>query len=221
MRYPQLIIFDLAGTTVQDNGEVPESFSVALAQYGVQVTPDQLRKVRGSSKKQAVLDLLPETPRKIEQGTLVYESFCEQLAARYQTSGVKSIAGSESVFAGLRQQGVKVVLNTGFDRQITQLLLTALEWNDSIVDAVVCGDDVERGRPAPDLIHEAMKRAGVVDPLHVANVGDTSLDLQAGRNAQVRWNIGVLSGAHDRHELEQAPHTHLIDSVAELLDLWT
>ena len=144
MGYPQLIIFDLAGTTVQDNGEVPESFSVALAQYGVQVTPEQLRKVRGSSKKQAVLDLLPETPRKIEQGTLVYESFCEQLAARYQKSGVKSIAGSESVFAGLRQQGVKVVLNTGFDRQITQLLLTALEWNESTVDAVVCGDDVER-----------------------------------------------------------------------------
>ena len=58
MGYPQLIIFDLAGTTVQDNGEVPESFSMALAQYGVQVTREQLRKVRGSSKKQAVLDLL-------------------------------------------------------------------------------------------------------------------------------------------------------------------
>jgi len=221
MRYPQLIVFDLAGTTVQDNGEVPESFSAALAQYGVQVTPEQLRKVRGSSKKQAVLDLLPDTPEKNEQGKLVYESFCKQLAARYQKSGVKSIAGSESVFGSLRQEGVKVVLNTGFDRQITQLLLTALEWNESTVGAVVCGDDVERGRPAPDLIHEAMKRAGVVDPLHVANVGDTSLDLHAGQNAQVGWNIGVLSGAHDRHELEQAPHTILIGSVAELLDLWS
>ena len=221
MRYPQLIIFDLAGTTVQDNGEVPESFSAALAQHGVHVTSEQLRKVRGSSKKQAVSDLLPDTPEKIEQGKLVYESFCKQLSARYQTSGVKSIAGSESVFARLRQQGVKVVLNTGFDRQITQLLLTALEWNESTVDAVVCGDDVERGRPAPDLIHGSMKRAGVVDPLHVANVGDTSLDLYAGQNAQVRWNIGVLSGAHDRLELEKAPHTHLIDSVAEILDLWS
>ena len=153
MRYPQLIIFDLAGTTVQDNGEVPESFSAALAQQGVQVTPEQLRKVRGSSKKQAVLDLLPDTPDKIEQGILVYKSFCEQLTARYQTIGVKSIAGSESVFARLRQQGVRVVLNTGFDRQITHLLLKALEWNQSIVDGVVCGDDVERGRPTPDLIH--------------------------------------------------------------------
>ena len=59
MRHPHLIIFDLAGTTVQDNGEVPESFSAALAQHGVQVTSEQLRKVRGSSKKQAVLNLLP------------------------------------------------------------------------------------------------------------------------------------------------------------------
>jgi phosphoglycolate phosphatase-like HAD superfamily hydrolase len=107
MRYPQLIIFDLAGTTVQDNGEVPESFSAALAQHGVQVTPEQVRKVRGSSKKQAVLDLLPDNPEKIERGKIVYESFCAQLSGRYQTSGVRHHRqhGSESVFARLRKLG--------------------------------------------------------------------------------------------------------------------
>ena len=51
------------------------------------------------------------------------------------------------------------------------------------------------------------------------NVGDTELDLRAGWNAGVGWNVGVLSGAHPRERLEGAPHTHLIESVASLPDL--
>ena len=54
----------------------------------------------------------------------------------------------------------------------------------------------------------------------MANVGDTTLDLQAGHAARVRWNVGVLSGAHTRARLETAPHTHIIDSVAALPGLF-
>lgn len=51
-----------------------------------------------------------------------------------------------------------------------------------------------------------------------ANVGDTVLDLNATHNAGTRWNIGVLSGAHDRQLLERAPHTHILQSITELLN---
>jgi phosphoglycolate phosphatase-like HAD superfamily hydrolase len=81
---------------------------------------------------------------------------------------------------------------------------------------VVCGDDVARGRPAPDLIVRAMAATGTADASVVANVGDTTMDLEAGHAAGVRWNVGVTSGAHDRARLERAPHTHLIASVADL-----
>jgi phosphonatase-like hydrolase len=113
-----------------------------------------------------------------------------------------------------------VVLNTGFDREITRFLLEALGWTGGLVDAVVCGDDVTRGRPAPYLIFRAMERTGASSVHRVANVGDTTADLQAGHNAGVCWNIGVLSGAHDRQALESAPHTHLLPSVAEVTRLW-
>jgi phosphonatase-like hydrolase len=106
-------------------------------------------------------------------------------------------------------------LNTGFDRGITTLLVSALGWHDR-VDAVICGDDVRRGRPAPDLILGAMERTGVDDPRQVLNAGDTTLDLHAGHAAGVALNVGVLSGAHDRSLLESAPHTHLIKSLADL-----
>ena len=50
----------------------------------------------------------------------------------------------------------------------------------------------------------------------MASVGDTRSDLEAGANAGVGWNIGVLSGAHSREQLEELPHTALINSVADL-----
>ncbi len=46
------------------------------------------------------------------------------------------------------------------------------------------------------------------------------LDLQAGQNAGVLYNIGVLSGAQAKEQLEREPHTHLLSSVATLPALW-
>jgi phosphonatase-like hydrolase len=216
----ELVIFDLAGTTVEDRGEVPYAFTAALAEHGIEVTREQINDVRGASKRQALLHFIPPGPGQRRHAEEAYASFREQLARRYSSEGVRAIPGAAAVFGLLRERGIRSALNTGFDRETTGLLLGALGWVNGIVDAVVCGDDVIQGRPAPYLIFRAMEAAGATDVHAVANVGDTTLDLQAGYHAGVRWNVGVLSGAHDRQRLESAPHTHLIPSVAELPGLW-
>ena len=217
---PRLVVFDMAGTTVKDGGRVSDAFLIALREHGVEVTPEQLSRVRGSSKREAVLHFLPEGADRAARAETIHDSFREHLARLYRAGGVEPVEGAEETFRWLKRRGVRVALNTGFDRDITGLLLSSLGWENEVVDAVVCGDDVKRGRPAPDLIFRAMEAAGVSDARQVMNVGDTALDLQAGHNAGVRWNVGVLTGAHARERLEREPHTHLIDSVASLPDLW-
>jgi phosphonatase-like hydrolase len=216
----KLVVFDMAGTTVKDTGQVTAAFTAALAEHNIAVTAEQLSSVRGSSKRQAVLHFIPEGPDRTDRAERAYASFREHLAKRYKIEGVEPIAGAERVFQWLREHGVRVVLNTGFDRDITGLLLTALNWREGIVDAVVCGDDVKQGRPAPYLIFHAMEATGTTSVRQVANVGDTVLDLKAAHNAGTQWNIGVLSGAHDRRLLERTPHTHLLQSIEELPQLW-
>jgi phosphonatase-like hydrolase len=126
------------------------------------------------------------------------------------------LPGVAESFAWLARRSVRLALNTGFERAIAWPVLTALGWDIGVFAAVVCADEVPRGRPAPDLIQEAMMRAGINRPDRVANVGDTVLDLRAAHAARVRWNIGVTSGANTREVLVQEPHTHLLASVAEL-----
>lgn len=215
-----LVVFDIAGTVVEDDGQVPDAFTAALAQHGFKVTPEQIRNVRGSSKRQALLDLIPPGTRQVQIAAEVYATFKNYLAQQYAAKGVRAIPGAQQIFHLLREHGVRVALNTGFDRETTGLLLGVLGWDNMIIDAVVCGDDVRQGRPAPYLIFRAMETTGARDVHKVASVGDTILDLQAGYHAGVCWNVGVLSGAHDRQAMESAPHTHILPSVADLKCLW-
>ena len=219
MQLPKLVVCDMAGTTVEDRGEVPAAFEAALAEHAIHVTPEQVNAVRGASKRQAIRQLVPEGPDRAERAERAYTSFKEQLSQRFRAN-VRAISGAEQTFAWLQERGVRVALNTGFDRDITTLLVSALGWNQGRVDAIVCGDDVASGRPAPQLIFRCMEATSTNSVREVAVVGDTTLDLQAGQNAGVRWNIGVLSGAHQRSQLEEQPHTHLIASVADVPDVF-
>lgn len=210
-----LVVFDLAGTTVHDGGEVASAFAAALAGYGISVTPQRLAPLRGASKRSAIRGFFPGGAKGDADAAAAYAAFRDELRSRY-LAGARPVDGARAAFERLRGEGIRVALNTGFDREITALLLEALGWREGVVDTVVCGDDVPAGRPAPWMIFLAMQRTGASSVHEVANVGDTALDLRAGYHAGVRWNIGVLSGAHDAVRLAQEPHTHLTDSVAAL-----
>ena len=50
----QLVVFDIAGTTVRDNGNVAEAFIAAFADYGIRVPVAEVKKVMGFRKMEAV-----------------------------------------------------------------------------------------------------------------------------------------------------------------------
>lgn len=211
----ELVVSDMAGTTVRDAGQVPRAFTEALAAHGIPVTPQAINSLRGASKRLAILNLVPEGAGREALAGKVYTTFVKKLAEVFAGT-VEPVPGATEAIAALRSAGTRVALNTGFDRETTDLLLDALGWRQGVVDAVVCGDEVAQGRPAPYMIFHCMEATGVTDVRRVANVGDTVLDLQAGYNAGVALNVGVLSGAHGRDQMQGERHTHLLNSIAEL-----
>lgn len=221
---PRLVVFDMAGTTVQDDGMVLECFVAAAGHVGLRVTREELNDLMGHSKI-AVFDELSKRqagPGRAEEARALrdrgYEAFCQVLEGAYARAGVAPIEGAERVFEWLHAHGAKVALNTGFYRRVTDILVDRLHWRDK-VDAVVCVDDVRQGRPAPYMIHEAMQRCGVLSVDEVVVVGDTPSDMQAGRNAGARAVVGVTSGAHTASTLRRQPSTHVLPSVRELPEM--
>jgi phosphonatase-like hydrolase len=197
---------------------VPAAFHEAFEKAGVILSDEEVQSVRGRSKREAISGLLSghlgaEEERQLT--TAVHSDFQRILTERYEEQGAEVIDGADGTFEWLKTHGVKVALSTGFDRPLANLLLQMTGWDGS-VDAVVCNEDVPRGRPAPYLIFRAMEWTGSECVRRVAAVGDTVSDLQAGFNASVRWNIGVLSGAHSESQLQSCPHGSIIPSIKEL-----
>jgi len=208
----------MAGTTIEDSGQVPEAFTTVLRRHGIEISEEALRAVRGASKRDAIRHFVAQHHiARVEALTdEIFNDFRDYLSQLFKAGGVKPIEGANEIFTWLRGRGIKIALTTGFDRLTTDLILDSVGWRGAIADTVVCGDDVALGRPAPFLIFRAMEHTGITSVHQVMCVGDTVLDLQAGHNAGVRHAVGVLSGAHRKEQLEKEPHTHLIASVAAL-----
>ena len=220
MSVPQLVVFDLAGTTVDDGGAVLDAFRIALERAGIPAAPDELHAVRGANKLQVfrtfaarALGAGPETIRAAREGL---EVFNEEMLVQFRDGRLEPFPGVPEALARLKTAGLKLATNTGFSRPIAEAVLARLRWGGDLFDAHICGDDVPAGRPAPFMIHLAMERAGVHDVRTVVTVGDTPLDLQAGTNAGAGGVVGVLTGAHDALTLGATRHTHLIPSAADL-----
>jgi len=216
-----LVVFDMAGTTVNDEDSVSRCLQAALGAVGVAVTIADVNEVMGIAKPEAIRVLVGKMQDRQElagQVDEIHRDFVARAIRFYETDpSVHEVPGASQVFGTLKEAGIKVALNTGFNRAITQVILDRLVWSDSpLIDATICSDEVPRGRPHPDMIRQLMRRLEIVDPASVAKIGDTPADLQEGRNAGCGLIIGVTEGTHSREELESHPHTYLIDSVKEL-----
>lgn len=222
----ELVVFDLAGTTVEDNKDVQRVLKNVLANFEVDISLEDANAVMGIPKPVAIEKLLRKKYFG-NQGIIsewikeIHGMFVSEMTHFYRTDlSVAEKEGVTETFRVLKANDIKVVVDTGFDRLITDTLLKRMGWaSDQLIDASVTSDEVLRGRPYPDMIFKAMELTGVRDISKVAKVGDTASDLQEGNSAGCSLVVGVTTGAFSREELEKEEHTHLIEQIPQLMGI--
>ncbi|QHT65428.1 phosphonatase-like hydrolase [Rhodocytophaga rosea] len=220
----KLVVFDMAGTTIQDKDNVHTALQKAFEIEGIRVSRDDANQVMGYPKPVAIRELLrqkltDETYKDESYITHIHSNFLKEMISFYETSpDVQEKEGVQETFETLRKNHVKIAIDTGFDRSIANAVLNRVGWQEKgLIDASITSDEVEKGRPYPDMIFRAMKLTGVENVAEVAKVGDTASDLQEGNAAGCTYVIGVTTGAFTREALQSEPHTHLIEKLPELL----
>jgi phosphonatase-like hydrolase len=222
----QLIVFDIAGTTVCDNGRVADSFITAFRDYGFTMPEAEVKKVMGFRKMDAIALLLekfaPEYKNDSELIDRIHMHFIDKMIEFYMGDQTLSpLPHAEAVFYALKQQGIKIALNTGFTRSITDTILHRLRWDDRspLIDQVICSDEVALGRPHPDMIKVLMQDLDIVSPEQVVKVGDTEVDVEEGRNAGCGIVVSVTTGSYTREQLLPYRPDFIIDDLQELLPI--
>jgi phosphonatase-like hydrolase len=229
----KLVVFDMAGTTIQDKKEVETCFAKACKQTNLDVSDERILALQGYSKIHVFKLLWGERlgeshPELKEKANLSYQVFTEILEKHYHESPILPTDGCLEILAYLRENNIKIALTTGFYRKVTNIILEKIGWLEgldknhfnasgkSIIDLSITSDEVEKGRPEPFIIQKAMKVFNVTDPKQVINIGDTPSDLQSGVRAGCRLTLGLTNGTHTKDQLKIYRNDGLLASLNDL-----
>jgi HAD superfamily hydrolase (TIGR01509 family) len=205
------VLFDVDGTLVDSNYLLAVTWWEAFSQAGHDVAMAEIHRAIGMGSDLMLDELLPR-----DRDTGQDDSLRTAHSALYSTywSRLRPLRGASDLLRACKKQGLTVVLASSAGEPEFKALRAALDAEDAIDEATFSGD-VERSKPAPDLVQVALDKAGVPAGQAVF-VGDTVWDVQAAQKAGVRC-VCLLSGGISRAELTDAGATDIYDDPADLL----
>lgn len=201
------VILDWAGTTVDHGSLAPAGvFLDVFARHGVTVTVAQAREPMGVHKREHVRRMcaMPAVqaawaavngapPSYDDEEALYAQAVPAQIECLPRYSQV--IPGVPQAIAALRARGIKIGSTTGYVRSMLDVVAPLAAAQGYTPDCAIAADEVSVGRPAPFLLWEAAQRLSAWPHHGLVAVGDTVVDMQAGRNAAT-WCVGVtLTGS--------------------------
>jgi phosphoglycolate phosphatase len=215
----QLVVLDMAGTTVADDGLVEKAFTAAIGAQGIESgSPEydemmtHVRATMGESKITVFRHLLDNDEAAAQQANKAFETAYGMLVDEGHSA---PIDGAADAIREIQQSGSKVCLTTGFSETTQQRILAALGWKN-LADLTLCPAQAGRGRPYPDMVLKALLELKADAVANVAVAGDTAYDMTTGVRAGAGIVAGVLTGAHGNDQLVAAGATHVLESVRDL-----
>jgi len=216
----EMVVFDMAGTTVDEGNVVYRTLHKAIEKKCPAISfEDVLKWGAGKEKLQAIRETIIGINSVLDEQSIqeAFQDFLVLLENAYENLIVVPTSNTERLFKELRDMGIKVVLNTGYNSKTANSLIQKLNWTQGLhFDLLVTSSDVKNNRPLPDMILFAMDKLSIKDAASVIKVGDSTIDIEEGRNAGCILNIGVTTGAHDKAELLTAKPDYIFDNIYDL-----
>ncbi len=205
-----IAILDIDGTLVDTNYQHTISWARAFAAHDIDVPLWRVHRHIGMGGDQVVEALC---------GREVEERLGDEIRAaegeRYMEliDEVRPMEGARGLIEALKDRGHRVVLASSAKAEEVERYLDMLDARE-LADAWTTSADVERTKPAPDLVHAALVRVGG-EPSSAVMIGDTPWDVRSAGEAGVE-TIAVITGGFSEQELREAGAVAVFESVAEL-----
>ena len=180
------VIFDMDGVMVDTAPQHFAAWRQVFAEMGRELGEEEFRATFGWRNREILQYVL---------GDRVSEVQVEELGRRKEEyyrallrGGVEAAPGFMHLLAALRDDGFKIAVGTSAPRQNVELILDVLSIREQL-DAVVSGEDVDRGKPDPETFLLAAQRCNV-EPRRCLVFEDAVAGIQAAKAAGMRC-IGV------------------------------
>lgn len=213
---PRLVVFDCDGTMVDSQHHIVSAMHSAFAANGLIVPEaDTVRRTVGLPLDAAIESLLPYGAGSLAAVVDAYKQAA--IAQRLVPDHHEPLfPGLVDALDRLEAAGFLLGIATGKARRGLDFTLKTHGLTGRFV-TLQTNDVVPAGKPAPDMVLQAMAETGA-DPGSTIVVGDTTYDMEMARNAGVRA-IGVAWGYHDEEVLWNSGAQKVIKNFGELPDL--
>jgi HAD superfamily hydrolase (TIGR01509 family) len=204
-----IAILDLDGTLVDTNYHHAIAWHRALRAHGHTVQMWKVHRHIGMGGDQIVRALVGdevEAARGDEIRADEGEAYGELIGE------VEPVDGARGLIEKLRDDGTTIILASSAKEEEVDHYLDLLDARE-LVDGWTTSADVERTKPAADLVHAALDKAGGGGPALM--IGDSVWDVKAAKAAGVP-TLGVLTGGFSREELREAGAAEVVESIGEL-----
>jgi len=212
---PRIAVFDVEGTLVDCVPAVLESWRETLQEAGYSFSHRDLQPYSGMDGAWMLEQLLPQEREATRKRLL------ELQGERYRNAFIERARPFPQVrdlFETLKTAGVTIGIATTCKSDEFAIYEKKLQVRD-LVDAVVCGESAQHGKPDPGLFRQSLHRLQVADPSSAIAVGDTPFDALAARAANVRA-VGVLTGGFSGESLLDAGCEFIFDQACLVRRLW-
>lgn len=200
------VILDIDGTLVDTNYHHTIAWHRALRAHGHTVQMWEVHRHIGMGGDQIVGALIGEQAAN-QQGDQIRAAEAEAYAELI--GEVEPMKGAHELLVDLRSASFAAVLASSAKREEVEHYLDLLDARD-LVDAWTTAADVERTKPAPDLVQVALRKASSEGPALM--IGDSVWDVKAASAAGVA-TLAVLTGGFSEAELRDAGAVEVVREI--------
>ncbi len=192
-------LFDLDGVVVDSNGLHVDSWKEVARRHGFDCPdPDHIGKC-GLRTGAVIRDLLRWPVSEEDARRIGFEK--EEIYREWiRADGIQAIPGVVDFLKEAQSLGIPCAVGSSAPRQNVEICLSALDLHGAFLTSI-SGDEVQRGKPAPDIFLKAAEQLCIV-PAHCVVFEDAPAGVQAAHAAGMRA-LAVLT-SHTPDELAAA-----------------
>ena len=177
------VIFDWDGVVIDSSAQHEKSWELLAEEIQKPLPADHFKEGFGKKNQEIIPGLLrwsedPEEIRKIgERKEELYRELVRE-------QGVSVLPGARELLEALKSASIPRSVGSSTPRSNLDAIFAATGL-DRLFDAVVCGDDVANGKPAPDVFLLAANRLGL-EPAGCLVIEDAHVGIEAAHRAGMK-----------------------------------
>jgi pyrophosphatase PpaX len=207
----RVVLFDLDGTLIDSERLILASYRHTMRKHLGHVPPEETWKATIGQPLVVQMKMFADREDKV---SAMIRTYVDHNLANHDDY-VNPFPGVRSLVEAIRESGRVLGIVTSKKRRATHMGLARCDLPVEWFTAIVTADDVERYKPEPEPVLEALDQLGI-SGAEALFVGDSTHDMRCGRAAGV-LTAAVLWGPYTRAQLEPTEPDVWLEEPGDLL----